>query len=69
MQRITDRLEDGPVDVRELVDSFYPYDMEANGLVQRLFHVGVLCGTLHWTHVTSRGRIAYIADATPPVWH
>ena len=69
MAHIADRLAHGPIDVRNLVGSYYPDDMEAGLLIQRAFHAGLLRGRLQWSHFDCTGRIVSIADDTRPVWH
>ena len=69
LERARAMLTRGPVDVRELIDSFGFDDMEANTLLNRAFHARLLRGHLRWSHFASSGHITGIADDTRPVWH
>ncbi len=69
LNRIADKLTRGPVDAGELVASYYPHDMEAGALVERVFRAGLVRGSLRYTHFDCEGTITGIADNTRPVWH
>ena len=58
-----------PIDVKRLVATHCPHDIEAGRLLSRAFHVGLLRGRLHTKMVEFDGHISGIADDTRPVWH
>lgn len=69
MTRIAEELPHGSIDVRELVGSYYPNDIEAGQILMRLFDARLLCGRLRTNLVEFDGHISRIADDTRPVWH
>lgn len=58
--RIAERLPHGPVDVRELVASFYPHDIEAGRTLEREFRAHRLCGRLSTNFVEFDGHVGRI---------
>lgn len=69
MNRISAELVHGPVDVRQLVDSYYPDDIEAGRLLMRAFDARLLRGRFVSQLVEFDGHISGITDDTRPIWH
>ena len=59
----------GPIDVKPLLATFHPHDIEAGQLLDRAYHVGLLRGRFVSRLVELDGHISAIADDTRPVWH
>ena len=69
MTQLRRALEYGRVEVPSFVGTFYPHDIEAGQLLERMFRTGILRGRLVSRLVGFDGHISAIADDTRPVWH
>ena len=69
MTQLRRALEHGRVDVPSFVATFFPYDIEAGQLLERMFRAGLLRGRFLSRLVKFDGHITAIADDTRPVWH